>query len=101
MAFIARFSSAPIYSERLDNGTLRSSENLPSGWSLWSSDGRILPSPGVYRVDGWGNGPVQIRRTDGTFQTIPTPTAIRISEGEAVLLPGAGYVGGVAVQRID
>lgn len=56
--------------------------SAPPGWSVWSSDGRIIPPPGLYRVTTTVGLVVQKRTTDGKF--VEVGGLMRISAGEAI-----------------
>lgn len=53
----------------------------PPGWVVWTSDGRIIPPPGLYRVTTTGVT-VRKRTTDGRF--VDTGDLVRINAGEAI-----------------
>ena len=55
---------------------------LPTGWSMWGSDGRVLPSAGLYRVTLIGTSPA-IRRNSG-FEYPPNGSVVRIADGDAI-----------------
>lgn len=57
------------------------SGRVPAGWSVWGSDGRIIPPPGLYRVTTTGIT-VKKRTTDGNF--VPAGDLVRINTGEAI-----------------
>lgn len=57
------------------------SGSSPAGWSVWGSDGRIVPPPGLYRVTTTGMT-VRKRTTDGNF--IEVGDLVRINAGEAI-----------------
>ena len=55
--------------------------SAPAGWAVWTSDGRIVPPPGLYRVTTTGLT-VRKRTTDGNF--VAVGDLVRISAGEAI-----------------
>lgn len=57
------------------------SGSSPAGWSVWGSDGRIIPPPGLYRVTTTGIT-VRKRTVDGSF--VEVGDLVRISTGEAI-----------------
>lgn len=57
------------------------SGSSPAGWSVWVSDGRIIPPPGLYRVTTTGMT-VRKRTTDGNF--VAVGDLVRINAGEAI-----------------
>lgn len=56
--------------------------SAPPGWNVWSSDGRIVPPPGLYRVTTTVGVALTKRTTDGKFVTIGD--LVRIADGEAI-----------------
>lgn len=54
----------------------------PQGWSVWGTDGRIVPPPGVYRVTTTAGVVVQKRTTDAKF--VGAGALVRIAEGESI-----------------
>lgn len=100
MSIIARLQPASVFTERLADNSIIISDVIPPDWNVWSSDGRIYPTPGIYRIEAWGEA-ARLRQTDGVFQNIQVPLALRIETGEAVLPPSSGTAGGIAIQRID
>lgn len=56
--------------------------SFPSGWSVWSSDGRIIPPPGLYRVTTTAGVTVQKRTVGGRF--VDAGNLVRIADGEAI-----------------
>lgn len=57
------------------------SGSSPPGWSVWGSDGRIIPPAGLYRVTTTGIT-VRKRTTDGNF--VEVGDLVRINAGEAI-----------------
>ena len=57
------------------------SGSAPPGWTVWGSDGRIIPPPGLYRVTTTGVT-VRKRTTDGNF--VAVGDLVRINAGEAI-----------------
>ena len=57
------------------------SGSAPPGWSVWGSDGRIIPPAGLYRVTTTGIT-VRKRTTDGNF--VEVGDLVRINAGEAI-----------------
>lgn len=55
--------------------------SAPPGWTVWGSDGRIIPPPGLYRVTTTGMT-VRKRTTDGNF--VAVGDLVRINAGEAI-----------------
>ena len=55
--------------------------SAPPGWSVWGSDGRIIPPAGLYRVTTTGIT-VRKRTTDGNF--VEVGDLVRINAGEAI-----------------
>lgn len=55
--------------------------SAPPGWTVWGSDGRIIPPPGLYRVTTTGIT-MRKRTTDGNF--VAVGDLVRINEGEAI-----------------
>ena len=55
---------------------------LPKGWSMWSSDGRVMPPAGLYRVTLIGTTPA-IRRAS-TWEYPPNGSVVRIEDGDAI-----------------
>mgnify|MGYP001758160508 FL=1 len=49
---------------------------------MWGSDGRVLPSAGLYRVTLIGTSPA-IRRNSG-FEYPPNGSVVRIADGDAI-----------------
>ncbi len=56
---------------------------LPTGWSMWGSDGRVLPSAGLYRVTLIGTSPA-IRRNSG-WDYPPNGSVVQIADGDAII----------------
>ena len=56
---------------------------MPQGWSMWGSDGRILPTPGLYRVTLIGTAPA-IRRASA-WEYPPNGSVVRIEDGDAII----------------
>lgn len=54
----------------------------PAGWSVWSSDGRVVPPPGTYRVSHTGMT-VRKRSAGGTFTPVEGDL-VTIESGEAI-----------------
>lgn len=55
---------------------------LPAGWSMWSSDGRVMPPAGLYRATFIGTAPA-VRRSTG-FEYPPNGSVIKIAAGDAI-----------------
>lgn len=55
---------------------------LPTGWSMWGSDGRIILPAGLYRVTLIGSSPA-IRRSSG-FEYPPNGSVVQIVDGDAI-----------------
>lgn len=55
---------------------------MPTGWSMWGSDGRVIPPAGLYRVTLIGTLPA-IRRSN-TWEYPPNGTLVNIAEGDAL-----------------
>lgn len=100
MSIIARLQPASVFTERLADNSIIISDVIPPDWNVWGSDGRIYPTPGIYRIEAWG-GVARMRNAEGAFVNLVTPTSIKIGSGEAVIPPSSGTPGGIAVQRID
>lgn len=72
--------------------------SLPTGWSVWGSDGRIIPPPGLYRVTTTGVV-VQKRTTDGSF--IEVGNLVRIADGESIIPKYATSEDAVMVEKVS
>lgn len=55
--------------------------SAPPGWSVWGSEGRIIPPAGLYRITTTGVT-VRKRTTDGRF--IEAGDLVRIADGESI-----------------
>lgn len=55
--------------------------SAPPGWSVWSSDGRIVPPPGLYRVTTTG---VTVRKRTTAGRFVEAGDLVRIADGEAI-----------------
>lgn len=56
--------------------------SAPPGWSVWGSDGRIVPPPGLYRVTTTAGVTFTKRTTDGRF--VEAGDLVRIADGESI-----------------
>ena len=56
---------------------------LPKDWSMWSSDGRVMPPAGIYRITGIGANPA-VRMKDG-WNYPPNGSVVRVSAGDAIV----------------
>ena len=56
---------------------------IPKGWSVWGSDGRVVPEPGLYRVTTTGAG-IQKRDSAG-FKAVQQGALVRIQQGEQIV----------------
>ena len=56
---------------------------MPTGWSMWGSDGRVMPTAGLYRVTLIGTLPA-IRRSSG-FEYPPNGSVVKIASGDAII----------------
>ena len=56
--------------------------STPPAWTVWGSDGRIIPPPGLYRVTTTAGVTVRKRTTGGNF--IEIGDLVRINAGEAI-----------------
>lgn len=54
----------------------------PKGWSVWGSDGRVVPPPGTYRISHTGMV-VQKRTSTGRFVAVEGDL-VAIESGEAI-----------------
>lgn len=68
------------------SGRFKAAGAVPPGWSVWGSDGRVVPPPGTYRVSHTGMT-VQKRTASGQFVTVEGDL-VTIESGEAIT---AGY----------
>lgn len=50
---------------------------------MWSSDGRVIPPAGIYRITGIGANPA-VRMKDG-WNYPPNGSVVRVSEGDAIV----------------
>lgn len=56
--------------------------SAPPGWTVWGSDGRIIPPPGLYRVTTTAGVTFTKRTTDGRF--VEAGDLVRIADGESI-----------------
>lgn len=56
---------------------------LPKDWSMWSSDGRVMPPAGLYRVTFIGTAPA-VRRSNG-WEYPPNGSVIKTVAGDAIV----------------
>lgn len=56
---------------------------LPKGWSMWRSDGRVMPPAGLYRATFIGTAPA-IRRSSG-WEYPPNGSLVQIADGDAII----------------
>lgn len=63
-------------------GNFKAAGSTPPGWIVWSSDGRIVPPPGLYRVTTTAGVTFTKRTTDGKF--VEAGDLVRIADGEAI-----------------
>lgn len=63
-------------------GSFKAAGSTPPGWIVWSSDGRIVPPPGLYRVTTTAGVTYTKRTTDGRF--VEAGDLVRIAEGESI-----------------
>ena len=58
------------------------SGSSPAGWSVWGTDGRVVPPPGLYRVSHTG---MTVQKRTATGQFVPlNGDLVRIETGEAI-----------------
>lgn len=58
------------------------SGSAPPGWTVWGSDGRVMPPPGVYRVSHTG---MTVRKRTASGRFIPLEgDLVTIESGEAI-----------------
>ena len=72
----------PVVVSRANGSFKVAGGSAPEGWSVWGSDGRVVPPPGVYRVSHTGVV-VRKRTTTGQFVTVEGDL-VTIESGEAI-----------------
>lgn len=63
-------------------GSFKTAGNVPPGWNVWGSDGRVIPPPGLYRITTTGMT-VRKRSAGGAFTPVEGDL-VRIEAGEAI-----------------
>lgn len=72
--------------------------SAPPGWSVWGSDGRIVPPPGLYRVTVTAGVTFTKRTADGRF--VGTGDLVRIADGESITPQYASGEDVVMVEKV-
>nr|DAO35168.1 MAG TPA: Disulfide bond isomerase protein N-terminus [Caudoviricetes sp.] len=91
-------SPGPVVVSGTKGSYAPASGSSPEGWSVWSSDGRIVPPPGLYRVTTTGVV-VQKRTKDGKF--VEVGDLVRIADGESIIPKYATSEDAVMVERVS
>lgn len=82
-SYIARGTGTPITT--IDGGT-------PDGWSVWGSDGRIVPTPGLYRITASPGSEISIRKPGGAWEGVASPWLGELEDQNAIYRPGDGGI---------
>lgn len=92
-------SPGPVMVSGTKGSYAPASGSSPAGWSVWGSDGRIIPPPGLYRVTVTAGVTFTKRTTDGSF--IEVGNLVRIADGESIIPKYASSEDVVMVEKVS